>query len=102
MGRKRFVPRQPELLGSILTQRLEDLGLAKQVKTHQAVVLWPKIVGEKIAAEAQAVRIEEGRLVVKVPKPVWRQELINLKPRLIAKINATIGQAVVSDIFFTG
>lgn len=93
---------KPELLSTILTQRLAALGLTKRVKAHQAVTLWPKVVGEKIAAESQAVRIEEGKLVVRVPKSVWRQELINLKPRLIAKINAVIGQAVVGDIFFTG
>ncbi len=90
----------PVSFGSSVSRILESLGLTKRLRQYEVLDRWPSIVGERIAAAAEAVRIDEGKLFVHVKSAAWRNELIFLKRDLLRKINAAMGQEIVTDIIF--
>lgn len=87
-----------ELLGHILQACIRDLGIEKPLKKYNAMVIWPQVVGEKIANVTCPLRFENQKLYVRVKTPAWRNELVYLKPQIIENLNREIGEQVVDDI----
>jgi predicted nucleic acid-binding Zn ribbon protein len=94
--------RRAEKIQDILDRTLQQLGLAERMKEAEIVRRFGEIVGNNIAARAEAVSIRDGKLVVKVASPVWRQELNFSKQEIIDALNRASGNAVVTDIHFVG
>ncbi len=61
---------------------------------------WEEIVGDTIAAETEALRIEGSTLVVRVHRAAWRQQLTYLKEGLLVKLKAELGEDSIKDIRF--
>jgi predicted nucleic acid-binding Zn ribbon protein len=95
------VVRRAEKIKDVLSRTLANLGLEQRLRESEAVRVFAEVVGEKIAAKAQAVSINSGVLQVRVPSSAWRQELNFGKAEIIEKLNAALGTAVVNDIYFT-
>jgi predicted nucleic acid-binding Zn ribbon protein len=93
--------REPQNIGVILSSLIKKLGFEKKLSELDAVLLWPEVVGQKIAEISEAIKITDGKLVVKVPDPTWRNQLIYFKREFIAGLNARLGKAVVKDIYLT-
>ncbi len=93
--------RRAEKIKDVLSRTLAQLGLEQRLRESEAVRVFAEVVGEKVAAKAQAVSINAGVLQVRVPSSAWRQELNFGKAEIIEKLNAALGAAVVSDIYFT-
>ncbi|GEM_PF-1489516 len=74
--------------------------LGKGLIEYQAVRVWPKVAGEKIAKRCVALGIKSGILHIVVPTNVWRTELITLKEKLIKNLNRELGRDVVKNINF--
>ena len=91
-----------ETIGSILNRTLARLGITAKLKELEAVRRFKEIVGERIAQQAEAVAIKDGRLQVRVSSPAWRQELTYSKQEIIDSLNSALGEKVVTDIHFTG
>ncbi len=91
---------EPMELSGLLESVLHELGLGLRLKQWKVVERWPNIVGERIAKAATPERIENGKLLVRVQSPAWRNELTFLKKEIIAKINAAMGEEIVKDIIF--
>jgi predicted nucleic acid-binding Zn ribbon protein len=70
------------------------------VNQSQALGVWPRVVGPKIAAISHPERVENGKLFVQVSNPTWRMELILIKQKIIDRLNREIGSRVISDIIF--
>lgn len=85
-------------LGQALKQLINDLGIENEVILHQAVQLWPEVVGKKIANISRAERIDGNILFVKVTNDSWRNELVFLKKDIIERLNKRIGKIVVKDL----
>ena len=85
-------------LGKALQQLIKDLGIEHQVLYHQAILLWPDIVGKRIAMVSSAEKIDHKILFVKVTNDSWRNELIYLKRDIIEKLNKRLGRRVIEDI----
>ncbi len=94
--------REPERIGPILQRVLRRKGWERRLKEYQAVDLWEKAVGEPIGRHTRSLRCVDSKLFVGVESPSWRNELIFLKPRLIRKLNQSLGGKIVSDIIFIG
>jgi predicted nucleic acid-binding Zn ribbon protein len=58
------------------------------------------VVGEKISAHTNVLRVEEGVLFVGVDASTWCNELTFLKTKIKNKINSQIGEEVIKDIRF--
>ena len=91
---------KPKLIGNSIKTILNDYGLLPRMKQFEALNLWAEIVGEQIAKVAKAEKIDHGSLIVRVEKPVWRNELIFLKKEIIAKINEMMKEEIVKEIIF--
>lgn len=63
---------------------------------------WAELVGEKVAQQTEPIRLEKGRLVVRVRTSTWRHQLLFMRRDLIAAMNGRIGQKVIEEIVFTG
>jgi predicted nucleic acid-binding Zn ribbon protein len=94
---KTFGPRQ---IGGSLDSVLSKLGLSVKLRRFQVLELWSSIVGEQIASVTTAERMDGDKLLIRVSRAPWRNELIFLKKELIAKINSAMNQEVVKDIIF--
>ena len=91
---------KPKLIGNSIKTILNDYGLLPRMKQFEALNLWAEIVGEQIAKVAKAEKIDHGSLIVRVEKPVWRNELVFLKKEIIAKINEMMKEEIVKEIIF--
>ena len=91
--------KKAQRVGSVLQELLGKPGIGEQITRHQAWLVWDQIVGEQIAARARPKKIRRGILEVQVDHPVWMQQLHMLKPKILEKINATIPNAGISDIY---
>lgn len=90
---------EPQKIGSFILETLDRMGFTDRLKKQRAVTDWNNIVGEKIAVQTEALRIERDTLVVKVHQAAWRQQLLFLKDDLLAKIRKELG-GDIKDIRF--
>ncbi len=89
-----------ESIGRILPDLVKKLGLEKGMDQHRAIIEWPGTVGSDIAAHTEPVAVRGRRLVVRVSNPVWMNELIFLKPKILKRLNDSLGKQVIQDILF--
>jgi len=71
-----------EKLDIAIKDFLINTGLDNGVKQQSAVILWPKIVGTKIAENTTAELVDFNVLTIKVKNSTWRNELY-LKKNII-------------------
>ena len=82
-------------LNDILQKLLRDLDIEHKVNQSKAIVVWPKIVGKRIAEVSNPERIANGILYVRVSSPVWRSELVFMK----YKIPWSVIYSLIYDFF---
>lgn len=92
---------KPVSLGEALRQVVVSLGLSEKWQEQRALSLWPQVVGEAIAAEAQAESLRRGELCISVVQDVWRQHLFMQRETLRQRLNKAVGNEVVRMIRFT-
>lgn len=85
---------------SLIEGLFTHMGIADKIEQHRVWLIWEDCVGAQIAANATPIRIRDNILEVRVAHPVWMQQLQLLKPRLLEKINAELGDSPLSDLFF--
>ncbi|QJW46282.1 DUF721 domain-containing protein [bacterium BFN5] len=87
-------------LREILPSTLKNLGIIKKYNIEWALLNWPKIVGEEIAAHAAPTSVQRGIMVVAVNNSVWCHHLSTMKEEMIHKLNTFIGEKQIIDIRF--
>ena len=90
---------EPTLLGALVQEQIQKLGLEKKIKESQAVLIYKDVVGEKVAAISEAVDLRGGKLFVKVHSPTWKEELMFTRHLIAEKINKELGTEVVKQVF---
>ena len=90
--------RYPQSLSDMMPEALSGLGLSERLREAEIWRLWPDIVGQAIASQAQPLRIINGILTVAVSSGPWIQELTYLKTMMKGKLNDRLGAEVVRDI----
>jgi predicted nucleic acid-binding Zn ribbon protein len=88
-------------IGEILFAALEKKGLAAKLEENALMKLWPKAVGEQIAAQTQPDSWRGGTLFVKTTSSVWVQQLHFMKEDIRRKLNELAGKTAVREILFT-
>ena len=96
----KFSNSEPSRIGGLILETLNRMGYSERLKRQSAVIGWSEIVGERIAQETRALKIDNKTLVVKVYKAAWRQQLIFLKDEILGKLENDLGEGVVEDIRF--
>jgi len=87
-------------LKSILDNLLRRHGIDRAIAQNKALIIWDEIVGQSVAENTQADRVEHGVIIVKTSSPTWRQELFFQKKEIIRKFNTALGKNVIRDIRF--
>jgi len=85
-------------IADALKSLIKSLGIEDQVQKNQILMLWPSVVGKKVAEVSQAKKVEHNILFVKVTHDSWRQELLFLKKNIIDKLNKKVGKEIIKDI----
>lgn len=85
-------------LKDVLSQALEEAGLAEAVKIGGIHKAWERVVGPQAAAQCKYNTFEDGVYKVKVGSAVLRSRLNMQKPMLLSRMNAQLGRALVTDL----
>ncbi len=91
---------QPKSIQKVIDRLLRNLGIESKIKESMAVVIWPEIVGDKVAKISKAEKVIDGILFVSVESSTWRAELLLHRDKIMHKINKRIGTPVIAEIRF--
>ena len=91
---------QIEKVGEILAKSIQRTDLSRRLKEYGVWPIWNEVVGPTIARNAQPEKIRQGTLFVKVPSPMWMQQLQYMKEMVRERLNQNLGSEVVKNIFF--
>ena len=90
---------QTTRVGAVLADVLASLDVRDRLREYRVWQVWEATVGKILASRTEPVRIENGRLIVRVADSVWMQELQFMKDDLRRKLNRAVGEQVVRSIF---
>jgi predicted nucleic acid-binding Zn ribbon protein len=91
--------RRPHRAGAVLADLVARLEFRERLREHEVWKVWREVVGDLLAAKAEPLRIEDGKLVVRVANSTWMQEIQYLKDEIRGRLNRRIGASVVRDLF---
>lgn len=83
----------------MLTDLIDRLEFRERLREHDVWNVWAEVVGPLLASKADPLRIEDGKLFIRVSNSTWMQELQFLKDELRTRLNHRLGGNVVRDIF---
>ena len=89
-----------EKLDTTIKDFLINTGLENGVKQQKAVIIWPKIVGTKIAENTTAELVDFNVLTIKVKNSTWRNELYLKKDTILEKLNKKLGPNTIKELRF--
>jgi predicted nucleic acid-binding Zn ribbon protein len=89
-----------EPLANIIGEVLQKCQGGEGKNARMVWKYWDRVVGEKVARNAQPAAFKQHLLMVHVSSSVWLQELHFQKKELISRLNQAAGIQVVEDIHF--
>ncbi|MEA2682026.1 MAG: hypothetical protein QOK05_354 [Chloroflexota bacterium] len=101
--RRRRMPKEdngPQAIGELIMPMLARLGLKTRARHLQVMGAWAGVVGDAVAAGANPVHYDRGRLTVDTDSPALGHQLQMQQQLIIDKLNAAIGDNVVTSIRF--
>ena len=88
----------PKPIGRIISEMIERLGMTEEMKRHKVVSLWHPMVGEGIGAYTRSVYMQGSVLHVTISSAPLKEELGYAREALRQRINAAMGEEIVSNI----
>ncbi len=85
---------------SVLENTLKSLEINVPLKSYSILGAWNEIAGTMVAANSQPRSIRNHILFIDVTHSTWMQQLQFLKPTLLEKVNAFLGEPLIQDIRF--
>lgn len=92
--------RHIESLKDVLLRNLREQGLETPLKQKRLVEAWPEIVGPVITRYTLNSYIYNQTLFVRLSNPALRSDLSMMRQELVNKLNAVVGEQVITDIRF--
>ena len=89
-----------EKLDIAIKDFLINTGLENGVNQQKALIIWPKIVGTKIAENTTAELVDFNILTIKVKNSTWRNELYLKKDIILEKLNKELGPNTIKELRF--
>jgi len=83
-----------------LAALLRHAGDAAEVKEAAATAAWNHVAGEALRRHTVPVRLQNKKLTVAVADTIWRQQLQSMTGPLLFRLNALLGQGVITFIEF--
>lgn len=91
---------QPQQIGDVLSDVLEDAGVLRQFERLGVLDMWPEIVGERVAAVTHARSVDDTALVVEVRSSAWLMELNMMKGDLLERVNEHATETPMDRLVF--
>jgi len=91
---------QPRVVGSLIGQVLDDLGLEAASQAFRVGEHWAEAVGPEVAAHSQPVGMRGDVLEVSVDSSVWCQQLQMQRLSILAALAAQLGDDAPHDLRF--
>ena len=89
---------EPERLGDALDEVGRRLGMGSPTEVGKVWAHWREIVGPSIADHADPTSLRGGVLRVRADSPPWATEIGYLTGEIQARINAAVGNDLVSEV----
>ena len=84
-----------------VTAILRAAGAEDGLHEDQVRGAWKELAGDFIARHAEPVSVKDGHLVLRVTQPTMRFHLEQMKPMLLTRIRAQLGENRVKSVKFT-
>jgi len=88
-------------LGDFLDKTLKRRKIHLDTADTSLVDAWNSAVGPVIAAQTYAFKLKNNTLFVKVSTSIWMQQLQFMKQEIIDKVNPTLANKTVKNIYFS-
>jgi predicted nucleic acid-binding Zn ribbon protein len=92
----------PTPLAELLGEVVRDQGWEERLAAQRVFTDWPVIVGQEVAQHSQVIAFEDGEVEVRTDSTAWATQLRLLAPRIVAKLNAELGDGSVLRILVRG
>ena len=89
----------PERIGALLPTVLSELGLDDTSTGVRLLQVWDQALGE-LAPHCRPEGVRRGTLIARVPDSAWMQRLQLEKPRILARLQALLGEPVAQNLRF--
>lgn len=91
---------QPEKIGGLVAQVLEDLGAGEGARVLRIAERWERAVGPEIAAHCRPDRFRGPVLETVVDASVWCQQLQMQSPAILEALRAEFGDDAPAELWF--
>jgi len=92
--------RDVQQIKNLILQTLRDQGLETPLQQKRLVEAWPKVAGPVITRYTLNTYIYNQTLYVRLSNPALRAELSMRRTELTQRLNAEVGEQVISHIRF--
>lgn len=93
---------EPTALGEALEDVIADRGWGTEVNVHLLLGRWAELVGPAVAEHSTPEAFRDGVVVVRTTSTNWATQLRLMAPRLLARMNETLGDGTVSVVRVIG
>lgn len=87
-----------ENLRDLLTELARSRDFEPKMLEQKVFALWRKLLGTPLGTRTVPVSLSDGVLKIYTEYPPFKKELLFLKQRIIADLNAELGQPVLTDL----
>ncbi|MBP7459895.1 MAG: DUF721 domain-containing protein [Candidatus Delongbacteria bacterium] len=87
-------------VAELLNRIFDQAGIRDDIEKEKILLIYPRIVGPTISQVSRAVRFENHILYIQVDTPVWRQELVFWKKKILENYRQQLRSDSISDIKF--
>ena len=84
----------------VILQVLREQGLETPLNQKRLIDAWPEVVGPVIAGYTLNSYIYNQTLFVRLSNPALRSDLSMMREELVRKLNAAVGEQVITDVRF--
>lgn len=93
---------EPMALGEALEGVIQDRGWTTEVNVHLLLGRWAELVGPAVAEHSTPEAYRDRVLVVRTTSTAWASQLRLMAPRLVARMNDSLGQGTVTHVRILG
>jgi predicted nucleic acid-binding Zn ribbon protein len=88
----------PQAVGSTIRDLVDGRGWQRTTQVATVLACWEQIVGAQIAEHCQPEAVNDGELVLAAESTSWATQLRLLAPTMIARVDESLGEGVVTAI----
>ena len=92
--------RNVQQVKDLILQAMREQGLETPLNQKRLVDAWPEVAGPLIASYTLNTYIYNQTLYVRLSSPALRADLSMRRQELTARLNAVVGEQVITDVRF--